>query len=160
LKNIAVNKAWVDVLPLMYAVGNTNYVQKLYLCDASHGMHRMFKSKFCKKSQPVQMIRIDDEFFGNADIEFVKIDVEGSELDVINGMYETLWKYLPTMLVEFHPPTIQEKGDNPEKLYYQIKNLGYDIRLVPKIDESISYEDLYAATNNESGGQNILCLKK
>jgi hypothetical protein len=93
-------------------------------------------------------------------IDFVKIDVEGSEHDVLKGMVKTMERFMPKMLIEFHPPTIQEKGDNPEDIYKGLKSLGYDIRLVPNIDETISYEDLYAATNNESGGQNLLCLKK
>jgi FkbM family methyltransferase len=159
--NIKINDLELKTELFELAVTDYNTEHKLYLCDKSHGMHRLFKSKFCDKSIDIEPITLElCHELDDIKIDFMKIDTEGTELDVIRGMYDLLEKNKPTMLIEFHPPTLLEYGVNPKEEYDFIKEQGYDIRLVPKIDESISYEDLYAATNNESGGQNILCEKK
>lgn len=156
LTNVELIKKAVSNLPTTTDIMNAI---PLYLCSKSHGMHRIFESKHCDKEPLwVHNFRLDDFRFHVFD--FVKIDVEGSELGVIKGMFDIIKENHPTMLLEFHPPTIHEYGADPRELYYLLKGLDYDIRLVPNIDETISYEDLYARTNNESGGQNILCQKK
>lgn len=140
-----------------YALSPSSKNDTLYLCDASHGMHRMFKSRFCDKSIKVNIASIHPDH----DCDFVKIDVEGSEKDVLQVLYGCIQNKRPIMLIEFHPPTFEEKGDDPESIYLLIKKaLDYEIYLVPDTTNPISYEELYKQTNNESGGQNILCLPK
>jgi FkbM family methyltransferase len=39
-------------------------------------------------------------------IDFVKIDVEGMELKVLNGMRQTIASYKPQMLIEMQDPTM------------------------------------------------------
>lgn len=132
---------------------------KLYLCDASHGMHRMFKSKHCDKAIDVETVSLNWEF-SNIKIDFIKIDVEGSESQVISGIQDIIKNGKPKMLIEFHPPTLEEAGTDPEAIYEYLELMNYEIYLVPDIDNPISYDDLYKQTNNESGGRNILCLSK
>src|SRR5216117_3886323 len=47
----------------------------LYLCPTSHGMHRVFKSKFCDKFKTVDSVSID--FMKYSKIDFIKMDIEG-----------------------------------------------------------------------------------
>ena len=157
-ENIQLNKIY-NITFGHFAVSKERKESLLYLCNTNHGMHRMFKSKFCDKTQKVNVITIDGLERRHGIPRFVKIDVEGSELDVIIGMIDTIRRFKPTILMEFHPPTIIEKGDDPQRLY-NLLNFFYDIRLVPNIDETISYEDLYNETMKEPSGRNILCLKK
>lgn len=59
---------------------------------------------------------------GIADINFIKIDVEGHELQVLKGGTETILRDKPTMYIE---------DDRPEKsveLRKYIKHLGYSIK--------------------------------
>ena len=51
-------------------------------------------------------------------IDFVKIDVEGHELEVLQGARETLLKYKPTIFVESFP-------DKKPKVHEYLTNLGY-----------------------------------
>lgn len=156
--NISINNL-DNVITMWSIVGDHKGYETLHLCEASHGMHRIFPSKHCKGEQKkVPMKKLDDEM--DDDITFIKMDIEGSELGALVGMKRILTNNDIKMVMEFHPPSIIESGANPKYIYDFLTELKYDIRLVPKIDESISYEDLYAATNNESGGQNILCEKK
>ena len=156
IKNVVANDLGRKVIPFNNAVSDKTGSSKLYLCDASHGMHRLYKSKHCNKSINVNTLDIDSQ---DIQPDFVKIDVEGHEHSVILGMLMTLEKHHPTIVMEFHPPSIEESGHHPRGIYDQLIVLGYSIRLVPDIDKPISYERLYELTNNESGGQNILCLR-
>lgn len=48
----------------------------------------------------VQVKRLDD--FGIADVDFIKIDVEGHELEVLKGGAATIERYRPVLLMEVH----------------------------------------------------------
>ena len=134
----------------------------LHLSAASHGMHRMFPSGLCNSSTVVRTQRFDEAWnnLDNFNIDFVKIDIEGSELGALKGMKSMLEKCMPTMVMEYHPPSIIEYGANPLDVYNFMKDLGYSIRLVPDNDKEITYEKLFEETNNIRGGQNVLCLKQ
>jgi len=60
------------------------------------------------------------------DIGLIKIDVEGSEPSVIRGAKETLKRFKPDMLVEFHGDKLRlVSDDTPESLVAQIQELDY-----------------------------------
>jgi FkbM family methyltransferase len=130
----------------------------LYLCDKSHGMHRTYKSKHCHDVPiMVKSLRLDDCSQPDK-IDFIKMDIEGSEYQALNGMVKTIEKHHPTMLIEFHPPTLEEAGTKPEDEYNFLVNLGYKITLVPDIPIN-SYQQLDKLTRDESGGKNIICTQ-
>ena len=60
------------------------------------------------------------------DIGLIKMDVEGSEPSVIRGAKETLKRFKPDMLVEFHGDKLRLVSDaTPASLVAQIADLGY-----------------------------------
>jgi len=134
----------------------------LYHCDQNSGMHRIYKSNFCnKKPISVRGFNIDSWFLQclpvHPPVNFVKMDIEGAELGALKGMRQTLEYHHPILLMEFHPPSIEEYGASPEEEYNFLKTLGYSIRLIPKISIPISFTDLEKETRKESG-RNIICL--
>jgi len=154
-KNIALNKL-DNVDSKMEAVSDGLGVRTLYLSGASHGMHRLYKSKHCTFGEMrVDTVQLDDYKYPT--INFMKIDIEGAEYGALLGMVELLLRDKPIIVMEFHPPSIEEYGISPRKVYDFVKKLGYSIRLVPDIHEPITYEELYLQTNNIRGGQNIIC---
>lgn len=68
------------------------------------GNARVAENGSIANSVKVKMHRLDDYFFDNHGINFLKIDVEGWELDVLKGGKETIMRYKPVMVVE------QKKG--------------------------------------------------
>lgn len=68
--------------------------------------------------------------FGLAACHFIKIDVEGFELKVLEGAKETIKKYKPVMLVEINSHTLKVAGAEPEIIIEYIKGLGYSCRNV------------------------------
>jgi FkbM family methyltransferase len=60
--------------------------------------------------------------FGLADVSFIKIDVEGHELDVLKGATETLTRQRPNLLVEIEQRHLQ----HPMKIVFDyLEGLGY-----------------------------------
>ena len=70
-------------------------------------------------ASPIDMIK------GLPRIDFVKIDVEGMELKVLNGMRQTIASYKPQMLIEMQDPTTYAKT------YDFLNGFGYNIYWLP-----------------------------
>ena len=69
--------------------------------------------------------RIVDEY-GLEKLDLIKIDVEGAELDVLNGSRGVLERDKPILLIEVHFGYYDLK---PETLYNLLKKLGYDLTI-------------------------------
>ena len=65
----------------------------------------------------VECRRLDDIYEGVT--SFMKIDVEGHELEVLKGAENTIKKFMPTILIEIH-----DFGENNE-VHKHLKELGY-----------------------------------
>jgi FkbM family methyltransferase len=157
-RNLSINKT-SNVMPHKTAVAETTGWTTVYFSYLNSGMHRIYRSKWCEagimKYQPVEQIKIDDVV---RKIDFIKMDIEGSELGALKGMKNLLTNSKPIILMEFCPQYIREYGADPRDVYYFLKDLGYSIRLLPDKDTSISYLELLAQTDSEPTGRNILCL--
>ena len=95
LRNIRLNKIR-NVIVLPYAASSES--GKTMVITGSGAT-----AKVTQGPVNVQTIRIDDvvvRFFPQSGPEFVKIDVEGHELDVLKGMTRTLRERYPLLLVE------------------------------------------------------------
>lgn len=79
----------------------------------------------------VKQVRFDDVWGIETQIDFVKIDVEGMEFEVLKGFSNTIPKWRPSIAVEIHQ-------GNKEKLYAWIKENQYYI-----VDVFIMYRDVY-----------------
>lgn len=126
--NISLNKLYDKVSYYGRAITNTNGYTKLYKCNDNDGMHRIYQSKWCSHEYTnVETNRIDDFKYINArKIHFIKLDIEGSELGALKGMEQLLKRDHPTMMLEFHPPSIEEAGDKPKDIYDFLVNVGYE----------------------------------
>jgi len=149
--NQLLNVNWIEV-----AISDNRERTKLYLCDTDHGMHRLYKSKWCNGGS-IKVLTRDLDSFTLPRINLIKMDIEGAEYGALLGMVELLKRDKPLIIMEFHPLSIIEYGVDPRKVYDFIKKLGYTIRLIPNITQPLTYEELYVLTSDPSGGRNILC---
>ena len=62
-------------------------------------------------------------------VDFIKIDVEGAELDTLKGGSLTLQNLRPVCIVAIHPEPIRAKGDKLEDIYDLIISLKYTISM-------------------------------
>jgi len=87
---------------------------------------------------PIDMIE------GLPRIDFVKIDVEGMELKVLNGMRQTIASYKPQMLIKMQDPTTYAKT------YDFLNGFGYNIYWLPvrtytEFNHKNNKEDVFGA---------------
>lgn len=140
LKNNVELNHFTNVILHNKAVSNINGKAKFILADYGIGQHKLGNSKFGTRTIDVTVTTIDLE-----NIDFAKIDVEGAELLVLQGM-----KTLPNkMILEFNTENLKEHGTTPTEFFNFVKN--YSIKQITK-DGLIepNYEKLLAdkmATN-------------
>ncbi|MEX0685408.1 MAG: FkbM family methyltransferase [Balneolales bacterium] len=77
--------------------------------------------------------------------DFVKIDVEGLELDVLNGMQETLKLHKPDLYIEIHGSSTSEKIKNAKSVVDFLIGYGYLIYHVES-EQSIATDNASEAT--------------
>lgn len=146
-KRLAINCKKLDNVTLLeIAIGNKDNESKLYLCPNDIGMNRLYPSQWCKDGGQITVDtrKIDSLNLPNNKIDFVKIDVEGYEYFVIMGMTKLLMRDHPIVMMEFHPPSMEEAGSDPDKLYHFMMDIGYKYPIIVH-DQRIkikSYEDL------------------
>ena len=58
-------------------------------------------------------------------VDFIKLDVEGSEPEVLDGAKETLNRFRPTMLIEVNQWQLGVRGLKPVDIYNRLDALGY-----------------------------------
>jgi FkbM family methyltransferase len=58
-------------------------------------------------------------------IDFIKLDVDGFETEVLSGGIHRLSRDLPTICMELAPYALQERGSSLEELFEVLKTFGY-----------------------------------
>ena len=81
-KNIELNEI-TNVTLVQKGVSNKNESVKLYK-DSAAGAHSLIKNEWSKEYTNIQTVTLDDYFRGE-EIDMIKIDAEGFELEVIEG---------------------------------------------------------------------------
>jgi FkbM family methyltransferase len=95
---------------------------QMYVTDTHSGFYETIFTKRDKLigSVTVGCVSLDTlEFDGKVD--FIKIDVEGAEVDVLNGALELIRHDKPQLLIEIHG------SENGKKVLWTLDNLAYDV---------------------------------
>lgn len=89
-------------------------------------------------------------------IDFVKIDVEGSEIQVLEGMRQTVRRSLPDLriIVEYNPVALRAGGHPPRVLLHLLEEMGFKPRRIGP-DGSLGEVD---PDSDET--VNLLCVPK
>ncbi|MGC4081741.1 MAG: FkbM family methyltransferase [Vicinamibacterales bacterium] len=78
----------------------------------------------------VRKCRFDDIVDRRRRVRLVKIDVEGAETEVLEGMVETLERDHPDLIVEITDGYLREAGSSAEQLVDLLHRLGYTIWMI------------------------------
>jgi len=154
-----------DVFLKNYALGNKKQSMKinipLYLDENKKitaigsdqsSLVKNFKNKF---TQIVQ-IQTGDYFLSKInDIDLIKIDVEGYELEVLMGLKKTLITNKPSLLIEIE----KRHTKNYLKVFKFLKSLSYDVYYVDKLN-SLKKINSKKINNFFLKNQNTYDLKK
>jgi len=170
-KNISHNQL-DNVTAERLAISDTSTKTKLFLSEGPGG-HRIHESNFCTKNfDVVNTITLDEYFKDNSlrnNITFIKIDVEGAELNVLYGMKSLLTNERLKILVELYGPFIREFGHEPNELFKFLRENNFKIYFVKKLNgekpfnvENLQELKIYEEEklNYEYKDQNFLCVKQ
>lgn len=143
LRNI---KGLNNIFPFNFALLNVNKIEKFYeTTDNAYSSLKDTKRKQIVKISNVICFKLDDLLMNLSleKIDFVKIDVEGLEQQVLEGMENIIKKFKPVIFCEIFKGT--NSNINPVETIKYLKNFGYKVHVVRenKIIEFKDYEDKY-----------------
>ena len=110
------------------ALGATEYIQEVLACNyetfnnfGAYSIQREGPENAVRYKIPVTTIDKLIELCKVPRVDFIKLDVEGMELDALIGASGTIEKFKPTMFIEC------DKEDKSFDLMTHIESLGYDM---------------------------------
>ena len=163
-KNVEIN-GFKNIELIQKAVSNKTGIIKLYLGDEDRATNRIYDAQLddTKKSIEIKTISLD-EYIKDKKIDFIKIDVEGSELGVIEGMESIFQNNKQIKIItEFFPFLIEKSGNKPKEILKKLENLNFEMYeiLYKKSNEKIDVDN-YLKKNDiiEKKCTNLLCVRK
>ena len=109
----------------------TNKVSEfnIYISDDSNsGRSTILENEEMEKFEVVESITLD-KFIEEVNIDridFIKIDVEGAELSVLEGMKNVLTKFRPILFIEISPDIKSNQGAQENSITDFLSALGYE----------------------------------
>ena len=158
------------IVPLQLAVGAETGTINLWINDRHHADHRVATEQFHSahpgsKEVSVSLVSIDSFLVSRpGPVSFIKIDVQGYELAVCQGMQKTLEQNPGvTVLLEFMPSAMRELGFESSHLIdffaergfkaYQIHPRGKLSPGIPPAIKNSSYLDLLFSRRSFASGR-------
>jgi FkbM family methyltransferase len=168
-KNVEEN-GYKNVVLVPKAVSDKTARARLLIDCASSGGHSLSAFRESADFMEVETVSLDDYFSGRSErIDVMKIDAEGAEMAILNGMHRFLERNPDlTLLTEFSPQGIREFGNEPEEYVRCLGALGFQIYPVVEGREELRVLDFERLTNlvetlaeggNKARSLNLLCLK-
>ncbi|HSB57700.1 MAG TPA: FkbM family methyltransferase [Nitrosopumilaceae archaeon] len=130
-KNIKANNLQ-NVYAIQKAVSNISGYEKLYLSKKNHGDNRLFSVPILNSDLDRDIAQVEvttlDDYLKDIHIDFLKMDVQGSEPKVIEGGYNLIKNSRNLkMMVEFWPLALKVQGYEPINFLLQLESLDFDI---------------------------------
>jgi FkbM family methyltransferase len=149
-RNVALNNL-TNVLPLNYAVFSTKTKIKLYEQSASAKYNSLIltRAKETEKYAEVNADTLDSilELNGINQINWIKIDVEGAEFEVLKGATNTLSRENIALLIEIHNIGDSNHYDN---IIDFLKHYNYEIAFEHHYHASGESHVIFRKKNNNS----------
>lgn len=108
-----------------FAVGDKQQEKEIFYDPEDLGKSSILTESLpLKKKAMARVIALDEYFKTNKlkHVDFVKCDVEGYELNALQGMFKTLRKFLPQISIE-----VTLSGKERLVLIELLKEIGYDV---------------------------------
>jgi len=148
-----------------YAVGNEIKKVDLFMPNTDDGQASLANQKDGSwksgsiSTHSAQMIRLDDYIKENqiTKIDFVKCDIEGSELLALQGMEESLKQFKPKILIEVHESWMNSFNYSSMDLFELLRKFGYtEFHQVEKTIKRLSLHELENVKNIPES-MNVYC---
>jgi FkbM family methyltransferase len=164
-KNVEINE-YKNVVLIQKAVSDKSEKLDLYLSDDNPGDHRIYDSGDSRKTIEIESIKLDEYFKNdNQIIDFVKMDIQGSEWKAVHGMEKILEQNKSVKIIsEFWPFGLRRLGISPINYLRLLEKCGfkfYELNEKNKKLDSVNIEELLEAyTIEKDNYTNIFCIKE
>ncbi len=114
------------------AVSHKTETIKIYTSKQLNVDHRTYKPDEYDKEIDIEAIAIDDYLLNhsNSDVNFIKMDIQGFEMNAVKGMEKTLQNPNLKMLSEFWPYGMRKAGSSVLEYYQFLKSYNFYIYLI------------------------------
>lgn len=124
--NLELNELDIELVEIALSDGDGTVELALSGNEAGEGEHAIATDQ-ATETIDVELAR-RDAMIERRDLPtptVVKIDVEGAELSVLQGLSETLRNHVRLAYVEVHPEKLPEFGDSAPEVRAPVKNIGF-----------------------------------
>lgn len=125
VKNIEMN-GYKNIFPVYKAISNTNGRAVLHIDKLGMGSHSLAKIPGGDLLE-VEVQTLDSFFADFNEIDFVKVDVEGAEMAVLQGMGGIIERNNLTIITEFLPHGLLGLGTQPKDFLELLQGYGFAI---------------------------------
>lgn len=162
-KNVEIN-GYKNVVLVQKAVSNKTGNLRLYLSKDNLADHRIYNSHDERRFVEIEAVRLDDFFKNyNGKIDFIKMDIEGSEGGAIQGMFELLEKNNVKIITEFWPSGLKRFGMDPGEYLKLLIKIGFKLYEVNESEKKIKPVNtstlLEIFTPEKESYTNLLCMR-
>jgi FkbM family methyltransferase len=115
------------------AVGSKTEKIKIYTSKNLNVDHRTYKPEVYDKEIEIDAININDYLNQNPKVDFIKMDIQGFEMQAIKGMQTILEKNENIKLIsEFWPYGLKKAGSSVTEYFNFLINNGFNCYLIEK----------------------------
>ncbi|MES2567514.1 MAG: FkbM family methyltransferase [Bacteroidota bacterium] len=114
------------------AVSEKTEVLKIYTSKQLNVDHRTYKPDHYDQEIDIEAISIDEYLGANAQVNFIKMDIQGFEMSAVKGMTQTLKSPELKMLSEFWPYGMRKAGTSVLYYFHFLKQYNFFIYLIEK----------------------------
>jgi len=143
-KNIEVN-AHRNVIPVRKAIFSKSGKMKLFLDKSNLGGHSLSEANVDKgASITIDATSLDDYFKNtNNKIDVIKVDVQGSEMEVLEGMANTINQNVNLKIItEFWPIGLRNSGSSPIDFLKKLIECGFALYRIGQYVEPVNVSRL------------------
>jgi FkbM family methyltransferase len=129
-KNVELNNMQSKITVIPKAISSKDGDCTFYINDIeganSNSLINYTQGNEHRTPYKVELTSIDN-FLAGKKIDFIKIDAEGEELEVLKGGIKAITAYRPIMLLALHPPMISARGDSLRQIWDLLVSLHYTV---------------------------------
>jgi FkbM family methyltransferase len=156
------NRRFANVEVIQSAVSDNEQPAVFYLNYESSASNSLFGRSRTGESMTVPCTSLDAflKSRGDPEVDLVKIDVEGAELQVLRGMRRTIAR-LPALkiIVEYCPANQSNAGVPPQAILGELRSHKFRVQIIQDdgVPKSFGDADVPQSTLNASGYVNLFC---